>query len=103
MVLIAQHIASLRPTSRYITACCSFQDRGLSLVKPLKSSQNKPPNMRDIAAAAGVSLSTVSLVVNGKPGVSPNRRDRVLQAINEHGYSAENRQKPVATNRCSSP
>jgi DNA-binding LacI/PurR family transcriptional regulator len=69
----------------------------MALVKQLKSRQNKTPNMRDIAAAAGVSLSTVSMVVNGKPGVSPDRRDRVLQAINEHGYSAENRQKPVAT------
>ena len=42
--------------------------------------------MRDIAAAAGVSLSTVSLVVNGKPGVSPERREHVLEIIRELGY-----------------
>ena len=48
--------------------------------------------MRDVASAAGVSLSTVSLVVNGKPGVSPDRRERVLEAIREVGYIVEGRQ-----------
>ncbi len=48
--------------------------------------------MRDVAAAAGVSLSTVSLVVNGKSGVSPDRRERVLKAIKELGYQANGRQ-----------
>jgi LacI family transcriptional regulator len=47
--------------------------------------------MRDVAAAAGVSLSTVSLVVNGKPGVAPNRRERVIQVIKELGYTADSR------------
>jgi DNA-binding LacI/PurR family transcriptional regulator len=45
--------------------------------------------MRDVAAAAGVSLSTVSLVINGKPGVSQFRRERVLKAIKELGYFAD--------------
>ena len=45
--------------------------------------------MRDVATAAGVSISTVSLVVNGKPGVSSDRRERVLQAIRELGYTFE--------------
>jgi DNA-binding LacI/PurR family transcriptional regulator len=57
-----------------------------SLVNHIKSVQKKAPNMRDVAALAGVSLSTVSLVINGKSGVSPDRRGRVLQAINELGY-----------------
>jgi DNA-binding LacI/PurR family transcriptional regulator len=46
-------------------------------------------NMRDIASAAGVSLSTVSLVVNGKPGVSSERRERVLAAIKQLGYVSD--------------
>jgi DNA-binding LacI/PurR family transcriptional regulator len=45
--------------------------------------------MRDVAAKAGVSLSTVSLVINGKPGVSQFRRERVLKAIKEIGYFAD--------------
>lgn len=52
--------------------------------------------MRDVAAAAGVSLSTVSLVINGKPGVSPDRREHVLKAIKELGYIADGRQN-IAT------
>jgi DNA-binding LacI/PurR family transcriptional regulator len=48
--------------------------------------------MRDVATHAGVSLSTVSLVVNGKSGVSPDRRERVLQAIKELGYLHGSRQ-----------
>ena len=47
---------------------------------------NKAPTMRDVASAAGVSLSTVSLVVNGKPGVSPERRERVQEVIKELNY-----------------
>jgi LacI family transcriptional regulator len=54
--------------------------------------------MRDVAAAAGVSLSTVSLVVNGKPGVAPNRRERVIRVIKELGYTADSRViSPVET------
>jgi len=48
--------------------------------------------MRDIAAAAGVSLSTVSLVANGKPGVSPDRREHVLNTIRELGYIVNDHQ-----------
>jgi len=61
------------------------------LVNHVKVGQGKAPNMRDVAAAAGVSLSTVSLVVNGKPGVAPNRRERVIQVIKELGYTADSR------------
>lgn len=58
----------------------------------MKARQSKAPNMRDIAVAAGVSLSTVSLVINGKPGVAPSRRERVLKAVKELGYVADSRQ-----------
>ena len=61
-----------------------------------KTGQNKAPNMRNVAAAAGVSLSTVSLVVNGKPGVAPDRRERVLKAMKELGYAADSRQNAAA-------
>jgi DNA-binding LacI/PurR family transcriptional regulator len=52
----------------------------------------KSSTMRDVAAAAGVSLSTVSLVVNGKPGVSQDRRERVLKVIKELNYITGGRQ-----------
>lgn len=42
--------------------------------------------MRDVAALAGVSLKTVSRVVNGEAGVSPDVRTRVQRAIGQLGY-----------------
>ncbi|HEV2377757.1 MAG TPA: LacI family DNA-binding transcriptional regulator [Streptosporangiaceae bacterium] len=44
------------------------------------------PTMRDVAAAAGVSLMTVSRVVNGEPGVQPETAARVERAIRKLGY-----------------
>jgi LacI family transcriptional regulator len=42
--------------------------------------------MRDVAALAGVALATVSRVVNGKQGVSPEIRARVEAAIERLDY-----------------
>jgi LacI family transcriptional regulator len=42
--------------------------------------------IRDIAARAGVSLMTVSRVLNGKPDVAPTTRDVVLRYAHELGY-----------------
>jgi LacI family transcriptional regulator len=42
--------------------------------------------MRDVATAAGVSLMTVSRVVNGEPGVLPETAARVERAIRRLGY-----------------
>lgn len=44
------------------------------------------PTMRDVAAAAEVSLMTVSRVVNGEPGVLPETAARVERAIRRLGY-----------------
>lgn len=45
-----------------------------------------PPTMRDVAQRAGVSKATVSLVLNKKPGVSPETRQAVLLAVEELAY-----------------
>jgi DNA-binding LacI/PurR family transcriptional regulator len=63
------------------------------LINHTKTGSNKAPTMRDVAAAADVSLSTVSLVVNGKPGVSHDRRERVLKVIKELNYARGGRKK----------
>jgi LacI family transcriptional regulator, galactose operon repressor len=44
------------------------------------------PTMRHVAEAAGVSLMTVSRVVNGEPGVTPETAARVERAIRRLGY-----------------
>ena len=48
--------------------------------------QRKPATMAEIAARAGVALSTVSYVLSGKRPVSPVMRERVLAAIDELDY-----------------
>lgn len=42
--------------------------------------------LRDIAAAANVSLTTVSLVLNGKRGVSKAKREVITRLLLENGY-----------------
>lgn len=44
------------------------------------------PTMKDVARLAGVSIQTVSVVVNDKAVVSPETRERILAAIDELGY-----------------
>src|SRR6266536_1841622 len=44
------------------------------------------PTMRDVAALAGVSIKTVSRVVNQEPGVAPELVGRVLDAVDLLGY-----------------
>ena len=44
-------------------------------------------NIADVAKAAGVSISTVSRVLNNKPDVAKKTRARVQRVINELGYT----------------
>ncbi len=44
------------------------------------------PSIRDVAHKAGVSVSTVSRVLNDRPDVAPATRERVQQAIAELNY-----------------
>jgi LacI family transcriptional regulator len=44
------------------------------------------PTIGDVAARVGVSSSTVSRVLNGRPGISEETRSRVLEAAKELGY-----------------
>ncbi|WP_211881980.1 LacI family DNA-binding transcriptional regulator [Pseudarthrobacter albicanus] len=54
--------------------------------------QGSKPTIRDVAAAAGVSLTTVSYVLSGRPGgntrISPSTQERVHAAVRELGYVA---------------
>lgn len=55
----------------------------------LKAANKKATSvrMRDIALRAGVSVSSVSRVLNGRPGVAPATREAVRKAAEELGYS----------------
>lgn len=46
--------------------------------------------IKDVAALAGVSISTVSYVMTGKRPIGAKTRQRVLQAARDLGYLAKN-------------
>lgn len=50
------------------------------------SGQRRPPSLRDVAELAGVSIKTVSNVVNDYPHVKDTTREKVREAILQVGY-----------------
>lgn len=50
--------------------------------------------MREIADAAGVSLTAVSLVLNGKPGIGEEKRALVTRLLQENGYQIRSEDAP---------
>jgi LacI family transcriptional regulator len=42
--------------------------------------------IKEVAKRAGVSVATVSRVLNNNPNVSPENRDKVLRAVEELNY-----------------
>jgi LacI family transcriptional regulator len=53
------------------------------------------PTLASIAAAAGVSLPTVSKVVNGRTDVAPATRAHIQQLLEEHNYVPVPRKAPA--------
>ena len=47
---------------------------------------NKRPTIKQVAKVARVSTQTVSRVINERPDVAPETRERILMTINELGY-----------------
>ncbi|MFA6541651.1 MAG: LacI family DNA-binding transcriptional regulator [Bacteroidota bacterium] len=47
---------------------------------------NRKPSIKDVAKKAGLSLSTVSLVINNKSRVSKETRDKVKKIVSELNY-----------------
>jgi LacI family transcriptional regulator len=55
--------------------------------------------IREIARAAGVSIATVSRVINGRPDVSPQTREIVLRVVREHGFSTNRNARALSGGR----
>lgn len=54
--------------------------------EPVRAKRPKAVTMREVGRHAGVSIATVSYVLNGRPGVSAERRQHVLAEITELGF-----------------
>ncbi len=57
-----------------------------SSVSIRRSGPVPPPTIYDVASAAGVSIASVSRVLNGRGNPMPDTRERVLQAVAELGF-----------------
>ncbi|WP_161882138.1 LacI family DNA-binding transcriptional regulator [Deinococcus alpinitundrae] len=55
--------------------------------------------LADVASQAGVSKMTVSKVINKKPGISETTRQRVMQAVDELGYTVHASARALAGGR----
>ncbi len=55
------------------------------------------PTIRDVAAAAGVSPTTVSHALNGKGRVDPETRERIAQAADRLGYRPDGTARRLRT------
>src|SRR3954463_9706655 len=59
----------------------------------------RPPTIRDVARHAGVSVATVSRVLNDVPVVSDDMRDRVREAISTLGYRPSSAARSLSLGR----
>jgi LacI family transcriptional regulator len=64
-----------------------------------RDSQRPRATIRDIASAAGVSIATVSRVLNGRPDVSPETREAVLHVVREQGFSTNRSARALSAGR----
>lgn len=60
---------------------------------------NSAPTIKDVALKAGVSYSTVSRAINGKKGVKPEIRERVLKIAAELNYFPHSSAKALVQKR----
>lgn len=61
--------------------------------------QSAKMTIRDIAALGGVSIATVSRVMNGRPDVAPETRDAVLRVIQSHNFTGNRSARALSSRR----
>lgn len=67
----------------------------------VENKESKRPTIKDVAEAAGVSIATVSYVLNNKPGqsISEQTRKKILQFANILGYKCNVMAKYLASGK----
>ncbi|WP_163506620.1 LacI family DNA-binding transcriptional regulator [Fodinicola acaciae] len=66
---------------------------------PAEQPRRKRTTLAAVASAAGVSLPTVSKVINGRTDVAAETRARVEQALRDHQYVPQRSRRPRPTGR----
>ncbi len=57
------------------------------------------PTINDVATAAGVSKGAVSFALNGRPGISPDTRKRILETAESLGWSPSPRARALSVSK----
>ena len=63
-----------------------WEERGGSRCAAGAARSGRASSLTSIAASAGVSVSTVSKVLNGRTDVAPETRERLGRILRLHGY-----------------
>lgn len=65
----------------------------------IEPEKTRAPNIRDVAALAGVSYQTVSRVLNDSPSIKPATKQKVLDVIQAVGYRPNQAARALVTSR----
>jgi LacI family transcriptional regulator len=69
------------------------------MATPARNRPTGRATIRDIARLAGVSVATVSRVINDRPDVSPETRDIVLRHVREHNFTTNRSARALSGGR----
>ena len=75
---------------------CYFQQTHMTTTG---NNHGKRATIRGVASAAGVSIATVSRVLNGRPDVAADTREAVLRAVREQGFSTNRNARALSGGR----
>lgn len=64
-----------------------------------RASRGRRATIRDVADAAGVSVATVSRVINQRPDVAPETRDAVLRHVRAHNFTTNRSARALSLGR----
>jgi LacI family transcriptional regulator len=78
---------------------CFYRDWSREMVQKMAKESMKRATLHDVAQAAGVSYQTVSRVINNKPDVSAETRERILQIMREMDYRPNRAAQMLSTQR----
>src|SRR5256885_597170 len=69
------------------------------MVQPEEHGARTRATIREVASAAGVSIATVSRVLNGRPDVAPATREAVLRAVRDQRFSTNRSARALSGGR----
>jgi len=67
------------------------------MTSPTAAAGPRPATIAKIADEVGVSMATVSKVLNGRGDVAPDTRIRVEASLDRHGYQRRTKRQPAST------